>query len=98
MSGADLIRGIAEIWRALEHGDEKRAYDVYFPLSSIVLLQGGNLDTFLAVEKYLLVKQGVFKNEKVREPAAYRIDRETAAEVDRLFAMFEAVLNNTNSM
>ena len=94
MSGADLIRGIVEIWRALERGDEKRAYEVYFPLSSIVLLEGGNLDTYLAVEKYLLVKQGVFKNEKVREPSAFSLDRETASEVDRLYGMLDDILNS----
>ena len=98
MSGSDLIRGIAEIWRALERGDEKRAYEVYFPLSSIVLLEGGNLDTFLAIEKYLLVKQGIFKNEKVREPAAFKLDRETAAEVDRLFEMLEDILKSADTL
>jgi 4-hydroxy-tetrahydrodipicolinate synthase len=93
MSGSDLIRGIVEIWRALENGDEHRAYEVYFPLAAIILLQAPNLDTFLAIEKYLLVKQGVFKNRKVRKPTAYDLDSETAAEVDRLYDILEAVLD-----
>ena len=94
MCGSDLIRGIVEIWRALERGDEKRAYEVYFPLIAIILLQSPNLDAFLAIEKYLLVKQGVFKNRKVRKPTAYDLDPETAEEVDRLYGMLEAVLGN----
>ncbi len=92
MSGSDLIKGIVEIWRALKQGDDKRAYEVYFPLAAIVLLQSPNLDTYLAIEKYLLVKQGIFKNQKVRKPTSYDLDPGTAAEVDRLFEMLEKVL------
>ena len=92
MPGSDLIKGIVEIWRALNRGDDDRAYEVYFPLAAIVLLQTPSLDAFLAIEKYLLVKQGIFKNSKVRKPAAYDLDSSTAAEIDRLFALLEAAL------
>jgi 4-hydroxy-tetrahydrodipicolinate synthase len=44
-----------------------------------------SLDGFLAVEKYLLVKQGVFKNTLVRGPVGYVLDEESRREVDRLF-------------
>ncbi|MCE5251415.1 dihydrodipicolinate synthase family protein [bacterium] len=93
MPGSDLIRGIVEIWRALGRGDDDRAYEVYFPMAAIVLLQTPSLDAFLTIEKYLLVKQGIFRNRKVRKPSAYDLDTDTAAEVDRLFARLEAVLN-----
>jgi 4-hydroxy-tetrahydrodipicolinate synthase len=92
MSGSDLIRGIVEIWRAHERGDDRRVYRVYFPLAGIVLLEAPNLDAYLAVEKYLLVKQGVFKNTIVRGPRAYTLDAETAAEIDRLYAMLEEAI------
>ena len=92
MSGSDLIKGIVEIWKALERGDDRRAYEVYFPLSAIVFLQSPNLDTYLAIEKYLLVKQGIFKNTKVRKPTAFDLDPSTTAEVDRLYGMLNAVL------
>jgi len=92
MPGSDLIKGIVEIWRALERGDDDRVYEVYFPLSGIVVLQTASLDAYLAIEKYLLVKQGVFKNTRLRQPAAFEMDSYTAAEVDRLFARLEAVL------
>jgi hypothetical protein len=46
-----------------------------------------SLDAFLAVEKYLLVKQGVFKSARVRGPVGYALDDETRREVDRLFDM-----------
>ncbi|MDQ3441375.1 MAG: dihydrodipicolinate synthase family protein [Planctomycetota bacterium] len=84
MPGADLIKAIVALWRALEAKDEKRVYAISLPLSSLVAVQN-SLDAFLAVEKYLLVKQGVFKNTLVRGPVGYTLDEETRREVDRLF-------------
>lgn len=86
MPGADLIKGIVALWRALEAGDERRAYALSLPISSLVAVQN-SLDAFLAIEKYLLVKQGVFKNTIVRGPVGYALDEETRREVDRLFEL-----------
>jgi dihydrodipicolinate synthase/N-acetylneuraminate lyase len=93
MPGSDLIRGIAGIWNALKAGDDDRAYEIYYPLAAIVILQTPSLDAFLAIEKYLLVKQGIFKNQLVRQPSAYDLDPHTAQEVDRLYERFLAVLD-----
>lgn len=84
MPGADLIEAVVALWRALEAGDWARAYAISDPLTSLVTLQG-SMDTFLAVEKHLLVRQGVFENEVIRGPVAYVMDDETRAEVDRRF-------------
>lgn len=91
MPGADLIRGIVALWRALQAGDEARIYELSLPISSIVAVQN-SLDAFLAVEKYLLVKQGVFRNTHVRGPVGFTLDDETRAEVDRLFGLLERAL------
>ena len=53
-------------------------------VSSLVALCN-SLDAFLAVEKHLLVKQGIFRNVLVRGPVGFRLDEETRREVDRLF-------------
>jgi 4-hydroxy-tetrahydrodipicolinate synthase len=84
MPGADLIKGIVALWHALEAKDENRTYALSLAISSLVAVQN-SLDAFLAIEKYLLVKQGVFKNTIVRGPVGYTIDEETRREVDRLF-------------
>ena len=84
MPGADLIDAIVALWRALEARDESRSCRISAPLSALLALQT-SLDAFLAVEKHLLVKQGIFKNEMVRGPRGFFLDRETRAEVDRLF-------------
>jgi 4-hydroxy-tetrahydrodipicolinate synthase len=84
MPGADLVRPLVALWRALVAGDDGRAYRISGPLSSLVAMCN-SLDGFLAVEKYLLVKQGVFRNTIVRGPVGYVLDEESRREVDRLF-------------
>jgi dihydrodipicolinate synthase/N-acetylneuraminate lyase len=84
--GADLVRGIVALWQALVAGDDERAYRLSLPISALVSLQT-SLDAFLAVEKYLLVKQGIFKSARVRGPVGFVLDEETQGEVDRLYAL-----------
>ncbi len=84
MPGADLIDGIVALWRALAAGDEAEAYRLWLPLAALVSLQH-SLDAFLAIEKHLLVRQGVFQNTIVRGPVGYTLDEVTRQEVDRLF-------------
>lgn len=84
MPGADLVRPIVAIWRALKAGKLDWAQQAALPLAALVSIQT-NLDAFLAVEKHLLVKQGVFVNERVRGPVGFHLDPFTRSEVDRLF-------------
>ena len=91
MPGADLIDVIVALWRALQAGDTESAMRLSAPLSALIA-QLTNLDAFLAVEKYLLVKRGVFKNAIVRGPAGYRLDGAMRQTVDRLFDEMQAAL------
>jgi len=91
MPGADLIDGLVALWRALVAGDEARIYQLSLPIASLIAIQQ-SLDAFLAVEKYLLVKRGIFPNALVRGPVGYQLDAETQSEVDRLFAQLQRVL------
>ena len=84
MPGADLILAIAVLWRALRKGDDRRIYQVSLPISSLIAVQN-SLDAFLAIEKYLLVKQGIFTSALVRGPVGYTLDEQTRHEIDRLF-------------
>lgn len=96
MPGADLIDGLVALWRALQAGDEPRIYRLSLPLSSLIAIQT-SLDTFLAVEKYLLVKRGIFKNSIIRGPVGYTLDEETRREVDRLFERLQAAIYEVGS-
>ena len=83
--GMEFLPGVIAVWRALQQGDEERAYQVYLPLCALVTLQlQGGLDGFLAVEKYVLHTRGLFTTARRRHPYAYELDAETRGEVDRL--------------
>lgn len=95
MPGVDLLDGVVALWRALQRGDEAETYRLYFPICALVALQlQAGLDGFLAIEKYLLVKRGLFTSERRRKPYSCELDPETAVEVDRLFAILTAALPN----
>ncbi len=91
MPGADLIDGIVALWRALQAGDEAEATRIWLPLAALVSLQH-SLDAFLAIEKHLLVRQGIFKNTIVRGPVGFALDDVTRREVDRLFDLLMAAV------
>jgi 4-hydroxy-tetrahydrodipicolinate synthase len=93
MPGMDLLDGVVAIWKALRRGDEDAAYRAYFPVCAVVALElQAGLDGFLAVEKYLMVKRGLFPSARRRRPYGWELDAETAAEVDRLFARLHSAL------
>lgn len=84
MPGADLIRGLVPLWKALEAGDAEKADRIHGPLSALISMQT-SLDGFLAVEKHLLKRQGIFTNTLVRGPVGFKLDAETTREVERQF-------------
>jgi dihydrodipicolinate synthase/N-acetylneuraminate lyase len=93
MPGTDLLDAVVSLWKALEAGDDDRIYELSLPISALVALQlQGGLDGFLAIEKYLLVKRGIFSSTAQQQPVGWQLDPETQAEVDRLFARLQAVL------
>ncbi|MED5400465.1 MAG: dihydrodipicolinate synthase family protein [Planctomycetota bacterium] len=92
MPGADLVEPLVAFWQALEAGDWDRATSISEPLTSLVMLQE-SLDSFIAVEKHILVRKGVFANEVIRGPVGFVLDEETRAEVDRRYDRLLAVLD-----
>ena len=84
MPGADLIDGIVGLWRALEAGDEARAYRLSLPISSLVSLEQ-KLWMRSWRSKNVGGAQGIVRNTLVRGPVGYRLDGKPRLEVDRLF-------------
>jgi 4-hydroxy-tetrahydrodipicolinate synthase len=94
MPGMEFLDGIVTLWKALQRGDDAAAYRIYLPICALVALQlQAGLDGFLAIEKYLLVKRGLFATDVRRQPYNWELDQETAREVDRLFAILQNVLS-----
>ena len=83
MPAADTPWALVALWRALEAGDETRIEAIADPLARLVSLMD-SLDAFVAIEKHLLVAQGVIPSARRRGPLGYEPDPETLAEVDRL--------------
>jgi len=91
--GVELLDGLVALWNALETGDERRIYELYFPICAIISLQlQGGLDGFIVIERYLMHKRGLFANQVHRGPVGYSLDGETRAELDRLFVLLQEAL------
>ena len=84
MPGADVCWAIQRMWNSLEAGDWSTAYSISGSLGSLIRLQS-SLDSYVAIEKYLLVKQGVIPSAASRGPQGFVLDYETENEIDRLF-------------
>ncbi|MCA9216961.1 MAG: dihydrodipicolinate synthase family protein [Planctomycetales bacterium] len=92
--GMEFLDGVITAWRALQSGDDETAYRVYFPLCALVALQlQAGLDGFLAIEKYVLHKRGLFSKPRRRKPNTWQLDEETRLEVDRLLDLLHAAMD-----
>ena len=88
MPGADLCDAIVALWKALEAKDENRIY-LIGPLVGAILALVNGLDGYLALEKYLMHKRGIFSNTLVRGPVNFWLDDAAKKEIDRLFALLQ---------
>lgn len=79
MPGPDLVPTIVAMWNALREGDEDSAYRLQEALAPLLNLLS-SLDSYIAVEKHLLVAQNVIPSARQRGPTSYRLDPETARE------------------
>ena len=94
MPGVDLLDGIVALWRALQADDDDRIFRLYFPICGIIALQlQAGLDGFLAIEKYIMVRRGLFVSDRRRKPYAWELDAETRAEIDRLLERLESAIS-----
>lgn len=91
MPGAEVCWAIQRMWDALTEGDWETAYRISGPLNSLVSLQT-SIDSYVAVEKYLLQKQGVIASSDARGPVGFVLDRETCDEIDQLFELLRSAV------
>jgi 4-hydroxy-tetrahydrodipicolinate synthase len=89
MPGAEVTWAIVRLWALVSAGEWDAAYEISGPLSSLVALQT-SIDVFVAIEKHLLVRQGVLPRADTRAPHGFVLDHETREEVDRLFDLLRA--------
>ncbi|MCA9119169.1 MAG: dihydrodipicolinate synthase family protein [Planctomycetaceae bacterium] len=91
--GMEFLPAIVALWKALQAGDEEATYRIYLPLCALVALQlQAGLDGFLAVEKYVLHKRGIFATDRRRRPLAWELDEETRQELERLLSLLDSAI------
>jgi len=93
MPASDVVWALSALWRALQGGDFPRAYRIAGPLALLVSLQT-SLDSFVAVEKHLLVRQGVLPSDRMRGPVTDVLDAQGRDEVDRLADLLRAAVSD----
>ena len=94
MPAGDVVWALAALWRALGSGDFARAYRIAGPLALLISMQT-SLDSFVAVEKHLLVRQGIFPSGAMREPVGDVLDAQGREEADRLMDLIRAAVDDT---
>lgn len=85
MPGAEVPWAIVGLWNALEKKDLSTAKAIHTPLAKLISYQT-TLDAYVAVEKYLLVKQGVFVNTNQRGPVGFKLDEQTKSKIDLAYS------------
>lgn len=91
MPGAEVPWAIVGLWKALENKDLSTARAIHTPLAKLISYQT-TLDAYVAVEKYLLVKQGVFSNTNQRGPVGFKLDQDTKAKIDSAYNELAAAI------
>jgi dihydrodipicolinate synthase/N-acetylneuraminate lyase len=84
MPGAEVPWALVGLWKALNEQNMEHAKAIHNPLSKLISFQT-TLDAYVAIEKYLLVKQGVLTNMNQRGPVGYKLTPEVAKEIDRAY-------------
>jgi len=91
MPGAEVPWAIVGLWKALENKDLSTAQAIHTPLAKLISYQT-TLDAYVAVEKYLLVKQGVLVNTNQRGPVGFKLDQDTKAKIDIAYGELAAAI------
>ena len=91
MPGSEIVWAIKALWDALEAGNLQRGQEIHEAISVLITFQT-TLDAYVAVEKYLLVKQGIFTSARQRGPVRIILDDATKSKIDNAFENLQRVV------
>jgi 4-hydroxy-tetrahydrodipicolinate synthase len=94
MPAGELVWALTALWKALTDGNYPRAYRIAGPLA-LMVTQQTSLDSYVAIEKHLLVRQGVFPNDIRRGPVGDGLDAHAREEMERLMALLRSAVDET---
>ena len=92
MPGAEVPWALVALFKALKEDDWDRAKSIHTPLAKLISYQT-TLDAYVAVEKYLLVKQGIFTSARQRGPVGFILTNEMKLEIDVAFDQLKAAVD-----
>jgi 4-hydroxy-tetrahydrodipicolinate synthase len=92
MPGAEVPWALVALFKALKEDDWDRARSIHAPLAKLISYQK-TLDAYVAVEKYLLVKQGIFTSTRQRGPVGFILSDEMKVEIDVAFDQLRAAVD-----
>ena len=92
MPGAEVPWALVALFKALKEGNWDRARSIHTPLANLISYQT-TLDAYVAVEKYLLVKQGIFTSARQRGPVGFILTNEMKLEIDVAFDQLKAAVD-----
>jgi dihydrodipicolinate synthase/N-acetylneuraminate lyase len=91
MPGAEVSWALVALWKSLNEKNLDLAHAIHAPLSKLISFQT-SLDAYVAVEKYLLLKQGIFTNMNQRGPVAYKLTAQVSKEIDQAYEVLASVV------
>jgi dihydrodipicolinate synthase/N-acetylneuraminate lyase len=94
MPGAEVPWALVALFKALKEDNWDRARSIHTPLAKLISYQT-TLDAYVAVEKYLLVKQGIFTSTRQRGPVGFILTNEMKLEIDVAFDQLKAEVDKT---
>jgi 4-hydroxy-tetrahydrodipicolinate synthase len=92
MPGAEVPWALVALFKALKENNWDRARSIHTPLAKLISYQT-TLDAYVAVEKYLLVKQGIFTSSRQRGPVGFILTDEMRLEIDIAFDQLKAAVD-----
>ena len=92
MPGAEVPWALVALFKALKEDNWDRARSIHAPLAKLISYQK-TLDAYVAVEKYLLVKQGIFTSTRQRGPVGFILTDEMKVEIDVAFDQLRAAVD-----
>jgi 4-hydroxy-tetrahydrodipicolinate synthase len=92
MPGAEVPWALVALFKALKEDNWDRARSIHAPLAKLISYQT-TLDAYVAVEKYLLVKQEIFTSARQRGPVGFILTDEMKLEIDIAFDQLKAAVD-----
>jgi 4-hydroxy-tetrahydrodipicolinate synthase len=92
MPGAEVPWALVALFKALKENNWDRARSIHTPLAKLISYQT-TLDAYVAVEKYLLVKQEIFTSARQRGPVGFILTDEMRLEIDIAFDQLKAAVD-----